>query len=358
MSRTEKRNLFDENLMEKARALHERLNVVDFHHDIDLDLLKRRERGEVDIFRRIWIPIFRSGGVKVQVLPVSMGTEGAHILPEMALRSVLVRMELYHQSIDENPDDLVLVRRYSDVEKALREKKIACILGIESGEAIGTSLEVLGILYRLGVRTLSLTWNRANLLADGTGEPRGGGLTRMGKRIVQEMNRLGMIVDAAHIHEKGFWDIIETSTKTVIVSHGNARALVDHPRNITDEQIRAVAQTGGVVGVTFVPRFVASQNPTVESVVDHIQHIANLVGTDHVGFASDLVTDLAKDFNECPSEERILAPGAVTGDVAGLEGIPNLSNLTASLLSRGFKEEEIGQIMGMNFIRVLKEIVV
>jgi membrane dipeptidase len=347
----------DQSVMKKAEVLHKKMTVVDFHHDIDLDLLPRKNRGETDIFKRIWIPLLKGGGVKVQVLPVSLGMEGAFTLPELALRSVLVRMELYLASIDDNSDELMMVKCYSDIEKALLDKKIACILGIESGEAIGTSLEVLGILYRLGVRTLSLTWNRANLLADGAGEPRGGGLTRMGKRVIKEMNRLGMMVDAAHICEKGFWDIIETSAKPVIVSHGNARALVDHPRNFTDEQIRAVAQTGGVVGVNLVPRFVHKQNPTVDAVVDHIQHMCDLVGVKHVGFASDLVTDLAKDTKAIPAEDRILAPGAPVGDVLGLEAIPRLPNLTAALMSKGFSNNEIEKIMGTNFLRVLKKVI-
>ncbi len=348
---------FNQDLINQAKALHKQITVVDFHHDIDLDLMTRKARGEKDVFQRIWIPRLRGGGVNVQVLPVSLGGEGALVLPEKALRSVLVRMELLLASIDENSDELTLVKRFSDIESSIREGKIACILGIESGESIGTNLEILGILHRLGVRTLSLTWNRANLLADGAGEPRGGGLTRIGKRVIAEMNRLGIVVDAAHIHERGFWDIIETSTKTVVVSHGNARALVDHPRNITDEQIRAVARTGGVVGVTLVFRFLANKNPSVESVVDHIQHIADLVGIDHVGFASDLITDLTKDMTTCPPEDRILSADAPSGDVAGLEGIPQLSNLTAALMARGFREEEIQLIMGGNFLRVLKEVI-
>jgi membrane dipeptidase len=277
------------------------------------------------------------------------------MLPEMALRSVLFRIELLLASIDENPDDLMLVRRYADLEKAVEGNKIACILAIESAEAVGTDREILRILYRLGVRTMSLTWNRANLLADGAGEPRGGGLTRTGKRVVAEMNRLGIITDVSHIHEKGFWDIIEASTKTVIASHANVRALVDHPRNLSDEQIRAVAQTDGVVGVTLVPRFVHPANPTVDHVVDHIQHIADLVGIEHVGFASDLVTDLSKDMTICPAEDRILAAGAPTGDVVDLEGILQLVNLTASLMERGFRNEEIRKVMGQNFMRILKD---
>ena len=347
--------IYNQDMMETARRFHEEIMIVDFHHDIDLDLAVRNARGEQDIFRKIWIPRLKDGGINVQVLPVSLGSEGAIMLPEMALRSVLVRMELLLSAIDENPNDLILAKHYADIEEAISLKKIACILAIESAEAVGTDLEILRILYRLGVRTMSLTWNRANLLADGAGEPRGGGLTRAGKRVVTEMNRLDIIVDVSHIHEKGFWDIMETSTKTVIASHANARALVDHPRNLSDEQIRAVAQTGGVVGVTLVPRFVHSRHPTVTALVDHIRHIADLVGVDYVGFASDLVTDLSKDMTTCPAEDRILVADAPTGDVAGLEGIPQLVNLTASLMERGFSNEEIRKVMGQNFLRVLKD---
>ena len=345
----------DYNLVKRAMAFHEAITVVDFHHDIDLDLAARKVLGETGIFRNVWIPRLRKGGVKVQVLPVSLGSEGTHSLPEMALRSVLIRLELLLSSIEESPGDLMLVRRYDDVEKASGEGKIACLLGIESGEAIGTHIEILHTLYRLGVRTLSLTWNRANQLADGAAEPRGAGLTRMGKRVIGEMNRLGILVDAAHIHERGFWDIIETSSKTVVVSHGNARALVDHPRNLSDDQIHAIAKQGGVIGITLVPRFLAEKDPSVESVVDHIQHISNLVGAEYVGFSSDLITDLARGLAPTPKEDRILTEGAPAGDVKGLEEIPRLPNLTAALMARGFREDEIRQIMGLNFLRVLKE---
>ena len=174
----------------------------------------------------------------------------------------------------------------ADIDRAIAAGKIAAFLSIEGGEALAGSLGVLRMLYKVGVRSLTLTWNGRNELGDGVGAS-GKGLTAFGRAVVREMNDLGMLVDVSHLSERGFWDAMKVSTQPLIASHANCRALCDHPRNLTDAQIRAVAGQGGVIGVTFVPDFLGGETPSVDNVLDHIDHMIAVGGEDCVGLGSD-----------------------------------------------------------------------
>jgi len=213
---------------------------------------------------------------------------------------------------------------------------VGVLLTLEGGEALEEELAVLRQFYRLGVRGLSLTWNYRNALAGGISEQRAAGLSDLGAATVRELNRLGMLVDVSHLSERAFWEVLEISQGPVVATHANAYRLCSHPRNLKDEQLRALAARGGVVGVTFVPAFVASQAPSLERLADHVEYLCATVGVDAVGLGSDFDG----------SEERL----------AGLEDAGALPNLTACLLARGFKEEELGKILGGNWLRVLEEI--
>lgn len=186
--------------------------------------------------------------------------------------------------------DVLQVRTAADAADVLNHKA-ATLLAIEEGGAIDGSLEALRCLYELGVRAMTLVWSNRNDIADGVNEEcSGGGLTVFGRQVVAEMNRLGMLVDVSHIAPAGFWDVIETSSKPIIATHSNAKALCSHPRNLDDKQILAINENDGLIGITFAGQFLEEDynNACIESVYRHIDHMLNLMGNDeHIGFGSD-----------------------------------------------------------------------
>lgn len=209
------------------------------------------------------------------------------------LRYTLCLLDKYNQEIKklhENGIDVLQVRTAEDAGNVLKHKA-ATLLAIEEGGAIDGSLEALRCLYELGVRAMTLTWSNRNDIADGINEEAtGSGLTLFGKQVVAEMNRLGMLIDVSHISTAGFWSVIETSTKPIIATHSNAKSLCSHPRNLNDEQIKALAQNGGLAGITFAGQFLEEdwRNACIESVYKHIDYMLNLIGNDdHIGFGSD-----------------------------------------------------------------------
>ncbi|MGQ9532044.1 MAG: dipeptidase [Desulfotomaculales bacterium] len=320
--------------MDRAENLHRTSPVVDGHCDT-LSVLEAQGRrlGQEARTGHLDLPRMRRGGIRVQFFAL-------FVPPTQRARAtvhVLELLDLFFRELEANPE-LVLVRSYRDVEAALAADRPAAVLAIEGGEALGGSLAVLRAYYRLGVRSLTLTWNHRNELADGVNEGRtGGGLTAFGVSVVREMNRLGMVVDLAHIAERGFWDVLEVSSAPVIVSHANCRRLCPHPRNLSDEQIRGLARNGGVLGLSFVPHFVTSRVPaTLEDLLDHVDHVAGLVGVDHLGLGSDF------DGTAVP--------------VRDLEDAGRLVNFTRGLVARGYDEESIRKILGGNYLRVLARV--
>jgi membrane dipeptidase len=204
---------------------------------------------------------------------------------------------------------------------------------IEGGEPLAGDLGVLRMLHRLGIRMIGLTWYYRNALADGLWERRTkGGLTRFGVDVVAEMARLGMIPDVSHLTDEGFWDLLDVTNSPVIASHSNARAVCASPRNLTDEQITALAERGGVVGLNFSSRHVKEGGATVQDLVDHVDHIVELVGADYVGLGSDF-------------------DGTRTPPV-GLEDASQHPNFTRELVARGYSDAEIMKILGANHLRV------
>ena len=210
------------------------------------------------------------------------------------------------------------------------------MLTIENSEVLERSLWVLPVLHRLGVRSMTLTWSYRAHAADGAFENvTGGGLTHFGRDLVRHMNELGMIVDISHISDRGFWDVMEVTTAPIIGSHNACRALCEHPRNLTDDQIRAVAANGGVIGVTYVPAFVDADESkrTLERLLDHFDHIAQVGGTDCIGLGSDFDGggDVLKDATVVPQ-------------------------ITEGLLQRGWKEDDLRKMLGLNHLRVFRQV--
>lgn len=320
---------------EAARLLHKETVIVDAHVDTVMDLAAGRRRlGVRSAIGHVDLPRLREAGVKVQIFALFIEPQ---YKPHGALRRCLELLEVLLTEFEANSDDLRLVRSSRDLGAAVAEDRLAAILAIEGGEAIETSLELLRIYYRLGVRVVGLTWNERNLIADGAGvlhSPRG--LSRFGRRVVAEMNRLGMVVDVSHLSEPSFWDVIATSTQPVIASHSNARAVCDHVRNLTDAQIRAIAVNGGVIGLNFFPPFITDEVATVEHLADHALHILDLVGPDHLGIGSDF--------------------DGIDSTPVGLDDVTCLPRLSAELLRRGCDEATLRKILGENFLRVFRQV--
>lgn len=257
------------------------------------------------------------------------------------LRYTLCLLDKYNQEIKklhENGIDVLQVRTAEDAGNVLKHKA-ATLLAIEEGGAIDGSLEALRCLYELGVRAMTLTWSNRNDIADGINEEAtSSGLTLFGKQVVAEMNRLGMLVDVSHISTAGFWSVIETSTKPIIATHSNAKSLCSHPRNLNDEQIKALAQNGGLAGITFAGQFLEEdwRNACIESVYKHIDYMLNLIGNDeHIGFGSDF--------------------DGISHPPYNIQGVQDYKPLI-EYLSKYYSDETINKITHQNVINLLQKV--
>lgn len=257
------------------------------------------------------------------------------------LRYTLCLLDKYNQEIKklhENGIDVLQVRTAEDAGNVLKHKA-ATLLAIEEGGAIDGSLEALRCLYELGVRAMTLTWSNRNDIADGINEEAtGSGLTLFGKQVVAEMNRLGMLVDVSHISTAGFWSVIETSTKPIIATHSNAKSLCPHPRNLNDEQIKALVQNGGLAGITFAGQFLEEdwRNACIESVYKHIDYMLNLIGNDdHIGFGSDF--------------------DGISHPPYNIQGVQDYKPLI-EYLSKYYSDETINKITHQNVINLLQKV--
>ena len=315
-----------------SQTLHFDAIVVDGHCDTLGDVLEgKRTLAERSVLGHVDLPRLRAGGVTAQIFacftPIHEYHRGA---TPYALRMI----DVLHQTIDAHPDDLLLATRADDIRRAKAEGKVAGILGLEGAEPLGNNLAVLRSFYRLGVRVLGLTWNFRNEVADGVMEgPRALGLSPFGIRVVEECNRLGVLIDVSHLAPAGLEDVLRVSQRPVIASHSNARALCDHERNLSDAQIEAIARGGGLIGVTFVDAFLRrpAAEATVNHVLDHIDHLLRVAGPEHVMIGSDF------DGADMPR---------------GLEDATYYPSLTAGMAARGHSEDVIRGVLGLNFLRV------
>lgn len=363
----------------KGTELHRSLLVIDGHNDLPwqirtkadssfdkMDLRQHQESVQTDI------PRLRQGGVGAQfwVVYVPAETEKNGGAAKMALE----QFDLIDRMISRYSDVFELARTAADVERIYRQGKIAALIGIEGGHTIENSLDNLSLFYGRGARYMGLTHSETTDWADSaTDEPRHGGLSEFGKRVVQEMNRLGMLVDLAHVSADTMRDALRISKAPVIVSHASAHAIAAHPRNVPDDVLRMIAAGGGVVMVTFFPGYAHPQgaramagyfeqeralkarypdpqefkkawqsyrkaNPIpsgdVGMVVDHIDHIVRVAGIDHVGLGSDY-----DGVGMMPLQ---------------LENVSGYPYITQELLNRGYSVADIRKIMGENSLRVLR----
>ena len=332
-------NLSETNMhLVKAKQIHQKAIIFDGHCDTILEVMNhKRSLEKKSTTGHLDIPRMKEGGVDVQFFAIFI--EDIY-KPERSLKRTLQLIDCFYKEIEKNQDDISLVTNYNQIEEVNRAGKIAAILSIEGGEALEGDLGALRVLYKLGVRLLTLTWNQRNQIADGIWESRtGSGLTEFGIKVIDEMNDLGMLIDVSHLLETGFWDVVKRSKTPIVASHSNCYALCPHLRNLKDEQIKALVDKGGVIGITFVPDFLTQEKrkTIVKDVVTHIDYLVEKAGIDCVGLGSDF-----DGTDDLP---------------LGLEGVDKIPNITKELLDRGYKEREIEKILGGNFLRVFKEVV-
>lgn len=333
--------------------LTRRIGVVNLHDDFPIAIAKRRFDGVYDSLRTFWLPRFRAGGVSAVVAAIF--TPSVYV-PEGSLRHALWLLDGLFTEIEQNRDSIEVALTAGDLGRIAAQGKVAVLIGLEGAEPLGNDLAVLRLLHRLGLRMLSVTWARRTAFGVGDWEHDSpGGLTRLGQRAIKEMNRLGIVVDVSHGSDRTTADVLAASTRPVIASHANARALRNHPRNLTDETVRAIAKTGGLVGAVAVPGFIDAAEPTIARWVDHIDHLIEIAGIDHVAIGADFYRHereihAAQGIAEA---DGALFPGTARFVFPGMENSEDLPGLTAELRKRGATEADLRKIYRDNFLRVM-----
>ncbi len=327
--------------LDEARALHAEVPVVDLHADtaklmarLGYDLAARHERvvpRRANVLGHVDLPRMRDGGVAAQffaywTLPYLRGSDA---------RAVSVQIDALDDAIAKHGDEIQWARTGADIRAAKAAGRVAALGGIEGGQALDGKLEAVEMFARRGVRYLGLLHLWPNALGETSRKPkRDGGLTAHGLDVVRECERCGVIVDLAHVNRRGFFDALAIATRPVLVSHTGLNSVHAIWRNIDDEQLRAVADTGGCVGVIFARQFLGGAS--LDVVVDHVQHILDVAGED--------VAALGSDF-----DGFVLPP-------EGLEDIAALPNLTVALSRRGVPPRVLEKILGGNVLRLLDEV--
>ncbi|MGE5615080.1 MAG: dipeptidase [Bacillota bacterium] len=254
-----------------------------------------------------------------------------------ALSRVLSVIDAVYEAEDKYKDKFMVCRNARDVDLALDSGKVAALFSVEGGECLNGDPAILRQLYRLGVRSMLLTWNNRNLLADGAEEPIGSGLSAFGRKVVAEMERLGMIVDVSHLCEASFNDVLEISRKPVIASHSNSKAICNNVRNLSDRQLADIKANGGVVGINFYPCFLNNtDNATIDDIIRHIEHICSVAGEDHIGIGSDF--------------------DGIEPTPLSMEGTQCIPALFERLAQLNYSSNFIEKFAGLNFLRVIRQV--
>jgi membrane dipeptidase len=374
----------------KARAIHDSAIIVDTHADTSQRFLYENfDIGNSDPkdIGHISLDKARTGNLGAEFFSIwaEPETNSGHFA-----KSTFDMIDSVYQQAARHSGRMMMAFSVADIERAHKQKKLATLMGIEGGHSIENDIRLLRDYYRLGVRYMTLSWSNTNEWADSSGDmddrtiQHHNGLTDFGKEVVLEMNRMGMMVDISHVADKTFFDAIATTRAPVIASHSSARALTDHPRNMTDDMLRAVAKNGGVVQTNFYSAFIDDNyrkaaeaqkkdakaavdarvaelraagkpvnyldkdqierewaakipRPPLKSLIDHIDHIAKVAGVDHVGLGSDF--------------------DGVSGAMPeGMNSAADLPRITQGLLDRGYNENDIHKILGGNLLRVFGEV--
>ncbi|MBE1553285.1 dipeptidase [Sporosarcina limicola] len=303
------------------------MNIIDLHCDVLLKLyeskgkLKFQNAPELDMsYEKL-----KQGGVKVQAFAIFIYPD---IKSDEKFQVALDQIHYFYSDVLANNPNMKLIKEWSDIDH-LKEGEIGALLTLEGVDAIGNDLQKLSILYELGVRSIGLTWNNANLAADGAGEKRGAGLTSFGREIVDFNNRHKILTDVSHLCEKAFWDVMGEA-KYPIASHSNAKSLCNHVRNLSDEQAKAMFNKNGMIHVVYCPPFVKAQGDvTISNLIEHIDHFCSLGGANQIGLGSDF--------------------DGITQKIINLEDASMYPNLVNELLKR-YSEDTVKGFAYQNFL--------
>jgi len=326
--------------------------VIDLHFDLPMDLYEKRERKNV--LETEFLSELEAGNIGV--VGVAIYIEDRY-LPDMGLRVALDQIARLYAETQACPQ-FAICKSYREVQQARAKDKIALLITFEGVEPLGTDLDLLWIFYKLGVRAIGLTHARSNAAGHGgIFDSRGSspeGLTNFGRDLVRECEALGVIIDLAHINPAGFNDVLSITTKPPIVSHTNVRRYNDIERNISDDQIKMIGKRRGVIGVNSVLVSAKKEESTLDRYVDHIEHIANLIGIDGVGVGFDFFEFIYSQWPESAKKE--LAEKFTTPQfISDLRNHSHARNLTRKLIERGFNDEEIEKILRGNWLRIFEK---
>ncbi len=356
--------------MSGKKTIEERIDrlhaggIVDLHFDLPMDLYEKRERKNV--LETEFLPELDAGnigavGVAIYIVDRYLSATGRTRRgePETGLRVALDQIARVYVETEACPR-FAICKSYREIQKARETGKIALFITIEGVEPLGTDLNLLRIFYELGVRAIGLTHARSNAAGHGgifaaSGSPQDG-LTAFGRDVVRECEALGVIVDLAHISPAGFEEIMTITTKPPIVSHTNARKYYDIERNISDEQIKMIGERRGVIGVNSVLVSPKEEESTLDRYIDHIEHIANLIGIDGVGIGFDFFEFIYRQWPESARKE-LAAKLTTPHFIPELRNHSHARNLTRRLIERGFSDEDIEKILRGNWMRIFEEVI-
>lgn len=363
----------------KAKELHDAIFVMDGHSHLMLDVEKKRAMGEKAVFSKYYAPLCKAGGVNMLTIVIGADSPNCCAHSDLLLWGTLRIMNMLLMEAVESADTLALCTTYAQIKRAIGDGKIAAIMSIEGARPLEgkpnlDTLDSLQMLYRLGLRQVQMCDMGRGRVGDGVSAYRTKSkLTPFGIEMVKECNRLGMIIDTVHMNDEGFRDVIETSAMPIIDSHSSCSAVAEWGHNVSDERIRAIAQNGGILGISCYDLSVGGQDaidngyrPTVEDQINHIDHLVEVGGIDHVGIGSDHMP------YDVYGETRVVdhcfypIPGYMEGvvkigvrDSYYVEGIDNTSGfrlITEGLVKRGYNDEDIAKIMGGNYLRIYNRI--
>jgi membrane dipeptidase len=349
-----------QDLVARARAIHKQVPLIDGHNDYPWalrGLSPGRDFSAAEISEPVPqlmtdIPRLRQGGVGGQFWSVYVPST---MQGKDAVRATLEQIDIVHRMTKQWPETFEMAYTAADVERSFKAGRIGSLIGMEGGHSIDSSLATLRMMYALGARYMTLTHSANVPWADASPGPAVlGGLSKFGEEVVREMNRLGMLVDLSHVSPETMEDAIRVSEAPVIFSHSSAKAICNVHRNVPDNVLQLVAKNGGVVMVTFVPGFISqavadydakpavdrgsapAPRATLSQVADHIDHIRKVAGIDHIGLGGDF--------------------DGISSVVQGLEDVSTYPALSAELLRRGYKDDDLKKILGLNVLRVMRQV--
>ena len=325
--------------------------IIDLHFDLPMDLYEKRDRKNV--LATEFLPDLKAG--RISLVGAAIYIEDRY-LPNDGLRVALDQIARLHAETQACPE-FAVCKRYRDIQSVSKKEKIGLLITMEGAEPLGTDLNLLRVFYELGIRSMGLTHARTNAAGHGGVFSSKGsspeGLTEFGRDLVKECEQFGVIIDLAHINPAGFKDILSLTTKPPIVSHTNVRRYYDIDRNISDEQIKMIGERRGVIGINSVLISPLENETTLDRYVDHIEHVANLIGIDGVGIGFDFFEFIYSRWPEVAKKqlaEKLTTPHFIPS----LRNHSDTRNLTRKLIERGFTDQQIEKVLRGNWLRIFK----